>query len=85
MRTSRCRETIASIDEKLTKLYRQLDYPNWLVMLTRNCEYATDVPTFIEPFEAVLSYIAGLWASAETRVEFEARYNRAISDSHDVK
>jgi hypothetical protein len=40
---------------------------------------------FEEPFEQEFSYIAGLWDSAASRSEFEARYRRAISNQHDVK
>jgi hypothetical protein len=78
-------ETIESIDAKLTKLYNHLGYPNWLVMLSRNCEYATDIPAFEEPFEKEFAYVAGLWESATSRPEFEAKYSRAISNQHDIR
>lgn len=78
-------ETIESIDAKLTTVFRRLDYPDWLVMLSRNCEYATDMPAFEEPFEKEFAYIAGLWASVNRREEFEKIYSRAVSNQHDAK
>jgi hypothetical protein len=78
-------ETIASLDLKLTGLYRRLDYPDWLGMLTRNCEYATDIPVFEESFEKEFAYLAGLWESAMSRAEFESLYRREISAQHDLQ
>jgi hypothetical protein len=77
-------ETIASLDEKFTTLYYYLGYPNWLTMLSRNCEYATDVPDYLKPFEDEFNYIANLWSSSESRMEFESRYSRDISNQHDI-
>ncbi len=54
-------------------------------MLSRNCEYATDVSIFEEPFEQEFAYIAGLWESVASRADFEAKYSRAVSDQHDAK
>jgi hypothetical protein len=78
-------ETIESLDAKLTKLYSHLAYPDWLVMLSRNCEYATDVPAFEEPFEKEFAYVAGLWESASSKAEFESKYSRSVSNQHDVR
>lgn len=78
------RESVQSLDAILTRLYPALDYPDWLVMLSRNCEYATDVPEFEPPFEREFAYIAGLWAEAGSVAEFERRYCRATSNGHDV-
>lgn len=77
------RETIESLDAKLTKIYYHLGYPDWLVMLSRNCEYATDIPAFEEPFKKEFAYVAGLWESVRNRSEFEAKYSRVISNQHD--
>jgi hypothetical protein len=77
-------ETIASLDAKISKLYSHLGYPTWLVMLSRNCEYATDMPEFTKPFEEEFAYIADLWESVSSRAEFEARYRRAVSNQHDA-
>jgi hypothetical protein len=77
-------ETIESLDAKLTKLFVRLGYPDWLVMLTRNCEYATDVDVFREPFERELKYVGELWSRAADRSDFEAVYDRAVSNQHDV-
>ena len=73
-----------SLDVILTRLYPALAYPDWLVMLSRNCEYATDVPEFVQSFEREFAYPAGLWAGADSVAEFEQRYSRATSNGHDV-
>ncbi|PXX40289.1 hypothetical protein [Undibacterium pigrum] len=78
-------ESIQSIDAILTKLSYKIDYPSWFVMLSRNCEYATDVEDFREPFEQEFEYISNLWDSANSRSEFEASYSREVSNSHDFK
>jgi hypothetical protein len=77
-------EPVESLDLKFSKLFNALGYPSWLVMLSRNCEYATDIPAFQEPFEKEFSYIAGLWSSSSSRLEFESQYSRKISDQHDA-
>lgn len=78
-------ETITSLDKVILKLYVDLGHPDWLTMLSRNCEYATDVPAFREPFEKEFDYLAGLWSSVSDRTDFEAEYDRSVSDQHDVK
>ena len=78
-------EIVESLDEKFTRLFHKLEYPGWLVMLSRNCEYATDVPAFREPFEQEFEYVAGLWAGATSSTDFESKYSRIVSNSHDVK
>lgn len=78
-------ESIQSIDAILTKLSYKIAYPSWFVMLSRNCEYATDVEDFRQPFEQEFEYISKLWESANSRVEFEASYDREVSNGHDVK
>lgn len=77
-------ESIHSLDRKFTQLYPKLGYPDWLVMLSRNCEYATDIPAFEQPFEDEFEYIASLWDVSGTLNEFEAQYSRKISDQHDI-
>lgn len=78
------RESVASLDAILTSLYPALDYPDWLVMLSRNCEYATDVADFEASFEMEFDYVAGLWSEAGSAAEFEQRYSRVTSNRHDV-
>ncbi len=78
-------ETIESLDVEFSKLYSRLDYPEWLTMLSRNCEYATDIPAFEEPFEKEFAYIAGLWEAAKSRADFESKYSREVSNQHDAK
>lgn len=77
-------ESIATIDVKLSRLYFRLDYPDWLTMLRRNCEYSTDVSEFVKPFEEEFEYIARLWESAHNLADFELRYDRNISNQHDL-
>jgi len=77
------RETLHSIDIKLTQLYPKLGYPEWLGMLSRNCEYATDVPAFEDHFEKEFSYISALWAESDNRAEFAERYDPKTSQGHD--
>ena len=77
-------ESIASLDTKFTSLYSKLDYRDWLTMLSRNCEYATDIPAFERPFELEFEYVARLWANAQDLAEFKASYSREQSNQHDV-
>ncbi|KAB8058271.1 hypothetical protein GCN74_17045 [Janthinobacterium sp. FT14W] len=78
------RESVSSLDAIFTRLYPALDYPDWLVMLSRNCEYATDVADFEQPFEDEFRYIAGLWAQADSLAGFERAYSRETSKQHDA-
>jgi hypothetical protein len=77
------RVTIDSIDAILSAYGSGLGYPDWLVMLSRNCEYATDIPDFKQPFEQEFAYIATLWAEAPSKAEFDAKYSRSTSNLHD--
>jgi len=76
--------SINQLDQIFGTLYSKLDYPNWLVMLSRNCEYATDVPNFVEPFEQEFQYIADLWNRSSSLNEFLQTYDRKTSNSHDL-
>jgi hypothetical protein len=76
--------TIEELEKRLWRLSGELGYPNWLVMLCRNCEYATDIPAFIKPFEEEFAYIAALWENATSSADFLRKYDRTISDTHDV-
>lgn len=78
------RESVASLDTIFTRLYPALGYPDWLVMLSRNCEYAMDVPDFEQPFELEFDYIASLWADAGDVGAFERRYDRERSNRQGV-
>ncbi|KAB8064451.1 hypothetical protein [Janthinobacterium violaceinigrum] len=78
------RESVSSLDAIFTRLYPALDYPDWLVMLSRNCEYAADVPDFEQPFEDEFRYIASLWAQADSLAAFERAYSRETSNQHDA-
>lgn len=75
---------IFKLDTILLKLYSQLDNPNWLVMLSRNCEYATDMPGFEKPFHDEFEYIVGLWRNCNNIQEFYENYDRDISNIHDA-
>jgi len=79
------RERASSLDAVITRLYPALAYPDWLTMLSRNCEYATDVPNFEQPFEDEFHYIASLWAQAESLAAFEREYSRQTSNGHDIR
>jgi hypothetical protein len=79
-------EDKVSIDELdciISRLYVFFDYPNWLTMLSRNCEYATDMQAFKKPFELELNYIALLWERSSNLTEFLGLYDREVSNSHD--
>ena len=78
-------ESVSSLDAIFTRLYPALAYPDWLTMLSRNCEYAIDVPDFEQPFEDEFHYIASLWAQAEDLAAFEREYSRQTSNVHDIK
>jgi hypothetical protein len=75
--------SVTSLDAIFTMLFTYLDYPSWLVTLSRNCEYATDIPSFVEPFEREFAYVADLWASVTSRSEFEGKYRRDVSKLND--
>jgi len=75
---------IFELETILLKLYNKLGYPNWLVMLSRNCEYATDVTDFEQPFRDEFEYIVGLWGSCNSVTEFNTLYDRNISNMHDI-
>ena len=79
------RESVSSLDAIFTRLYPALAYPDWLTMLSRNCEYAMDVPDFEQPFEDEFHYIASLWAQAGNLAAFERAYSRQTSNEHDIK
>ena len=72
-----------TLENILDNLYINLGYPDWLVMLTRNCEYATDIECFMPPFIKELSYIISLWSEFPKYEVFGKRYDRNISNSHD--
>ncbi|WP_298408061.1 hypothetical protein [Janthinobacterium sp.] len=78
------RESVSSLDTIFTRLYPALGYPDWLVMLSRNCEYATDVPDFEQAFELEFGYIASLWADAGDAGAFERLYDRERSNRQGV-
>jgi hypothetical protein len=71
-------ETLESLDIKFSTFYAKLDYPDWLTMLSRNCEYAMDIPAFERPFELEFEYVARLWAAAQNLSEFKLSYSREL-------
>jgi hypothetical protein len=77
--------TIHELDEIIGKLYHRLNYPTWLTILSRNCEYANDIKVFEMPFQQELEYIRSLWEKCNTTEEFYKEYDRNISNMHDIK
>ena len=75
---------IFKLDEILTKLYYKTNYPFWLAMLARNCEYATDIKAFEKPFLDELNYIMDLWKNSFDLNDFNMKYDRTISEKHDI-
>ena len=75
--------TIPEIDRIINHIFILTDYVDWLVMLARNCEYATDIDVFLRPFEEELDYIADLWIDYNSYSEFSLKYNRKMSSGHD--
>ncbi len=76
---------IHKLDFTILKLYSGLNYPDWLVMLSRNCEYATDIEAFYKPFQDEFEYIVSLWKDSKSITEFYNKYDRNVSNSHDLK
>jgi hypothetical protein len=75
---------IHRLDSIIWSLYPNLNYRDWLVMLSRNVEYATDMEVFRKPFEDEFRYIYELWKDASSVDEFKSKYDRQVSNSHDV-
>ena len=76
--------TVENMNNKISILYNRLEYPDWLVMLSRNCEYATDIEDFKRPFEDELAYISGLWKTSASIEDFNKKYDRKVSNTHDI-
>lgn len=77
--------SIVQLEPIIEAMYRNLEYPNWLVMLSRNCEYATDIESFEVPFEDEFEYISDLWKKSKSSDEFDNKYDRHVSNTHDMK
>jgi hypothetical protein len=76
-------ETVQTLESKLNSLYERLSFPAWLSVLCRNCRYARELPLSKELFDKEFAYLARLWALANSRQQFESRYNHGISIRHD--
>jgi len=76
--------SIPQLDTIISWFYAHLDYPSWLTMLSRNCEYATDMEDFRKPLEDEFLYIYETWKDAHSLDEFERKYDRQVSNSHDA-
>lgn len=72
--------TIIDLERMISNIYIELDYPDWLVILSRNAEYATDIDYFIKPFENELNYITDLWEEYVSFDNFTANYSRERSN-----
>jgi hypothetical protein len=75
---------ITELDKKILSLYNNLDYPDWMVMLSSNCEYATDVDAYLKPFKDEFKYITDLWRESKSLDDFTKKYDRRISNSHEA-
>jgi hypothetical protein len=80
----RGKETVGTLEAKLTVLYERLKFPIWLSVLCRNCRYARELRLSKELFDKEFAYLARLWAIANSRSQFESRYNHGISTRHDA-
>jgi hypothetical protein len=76
-------EDVRSLDSKLTHLYERLQFPTWLSVLVRNCRYAKVIDEYRDLFEREFAYLARIWAVSNSRSQFQARYNHAVSVRHD--
>jgi hypothetical protein len=74
---------IPRLDTLLSLVAGTVGYPDWMTILLRNCEYATDVSVFQPWFRKEFDYIAGLWRVCRSADEFHARYDPRISRAHD--
>jgi hypothetical protein len=77
-------ESIHSLEPKIWAIFNHLEQPTWLVMLARNCEYATNMDFYQKPFEDEFHYISRLWENSHSLSEFLAGYDRNISNSHEA-
>jgi len=77
--------SIITLEPIVDAMYRKLEYPDWLVMLSRNCEYATDAEPFVKPFEEEFHYVSDLWRQSMSTEDFESKYDRRISNTHDIQ
>lgn len=78
------RISAGELDAEISHIYVKLNYPSWLAMLSRNAEYQTDVEPFVKSFEDEFRYISELWNESSSTKEFQQKYDRKISDSHDA-
>lgn len=72
--------SIIEIEKIIYTLYTSVEYRDWLVVLSRNAEYATDIDYFLVPFENELKYIMELWKAYPKYQNFINNYDRDISN-----
>lgn len=72
--------SIIQIERIIDTLYTTVDYTDWLVVLSRNAEYATDIDYFLVPFENEVKYIMELWETYPKYHDFINYYDRDISN-----
>lgn len=70
---------------EIAALHSSLGAPDWLATLSRNAEFLADLPTYREPFEAELKYLARLWSHAGSTAEFLDAYDYRISGKHELR
>lgn len=72
--------SIIEIEKVIGKLYLSIEENDWLVILARNAEYATDIDYFTTHFENELKYIMSLWRDYPVYSDFIQNYDRNISN-----
>ncbi len=70
------------IQGPIAKITELLGKPDWLVILARNCEYASGLPAYRAAFEAELKYLSRLWSHAQGIADFLRAYDQRVSSKH---
>lgn len=70
------------IQGPIAKITEILGKPDWLVILARNCEYASGLPAYRAAFEAELKYLSRLWSHSPGIADFLRAYDQRVSSKH---
>lgn len=77
-------ETVRTLTGKIQRLADMLRQPPWLSVLRRNVRRARERFEYKVYFDREFAYLARLWAVANTRAEFLARYDHTVSTGNDA-